>query len=203
MRKVFISTISMQNVKEYKYKSDIYPESSVTAYPITIPFENNCSKGDKALILTIVTHTAEKNIAEVNYVTFTNQVKELAQKIGVDVDFWEIPVSPAVNHKAPQKLYKSLISVLKDDDEIYADITYGFKYNPIVIFAALNYAYQTKSGVDIQEICYGNLYDGTPLKQNPKPELFDVTSLFYMNSISNLAGMAQLGGDIDLIPLDE
>ena len=193
----------MQNVKEYKYKSDIYPESSVTAYPITIPFENNCSKGDKALILTIVTHTAEKNIAEVNYVTFTNQVKELAQKIGVDVDFWEIPVSPAVNHKAPQKLYKSLISVLKDDDEIYADITYGFKYNPIVIFAALNYAYQTKSGVDIQEICYGNLYDGTPLKQNPKPELFDVTSLFYMNSISNLAGMAQLGGDIDLIPLDE
>ena len=203
MRKVFISTVSMQNVKEYKYKSDIYPESTITAYPITISFENNCSKGDKALMLTIVTHTAERNIAEINYVTFTNQVKELAQKIGVDVEFLEIPVSPAVNHNAPQKLYKSLISVLKEDDEIYADITYGFKYNPIVIFAALNYAYQTKSGVDIQEICYGNLYDGTPLKQDPKPELFDVTSLFYMNSISNLAGMAQLGGDIDLIPLNE
>ena len=203
MRKVFISTVSMQNVKEYKYKSDVYPESSATAYPITISFENNCNKGDKALMLTIVTHTEEKNIAEGNYVTLTNQVRGLAEKIGVDVEFVEVPMSPAVKQDSPQKLYKNLISALKDDDEIYADITYGFKYNPIVIFAALNYAYQTKSGVDIQEICYGNLFDGTPVKQEPKPELFDVTSLFYMNSISNLAGGAQLGGDIDLIPLDD
>lgn len=203
MRKVFISTVSLQNVKEYKYKSDVYPESSPTAYPITIPFENNCSKGDKVLVLSIVTHTEEKNISLDNYNQFTNQVKGLADAIGVDVEFLEIPMTPVIKNDSAQKLYKGLISALKDDDEIYADITYGFKYNPIVIFAALNYAYQTKSGVDIQEICYGNLYDGTPVKQGPNPELFDVTSLFYMNSLSNLAGAAQLGGDIDLIPLDD
>ena len=106
-------------------------------------------------------------------------------------------------HKAPhQNLYKSIVSALQDEDEIYADITYGFKYNPIVIFAAINHAYQTKAGVDVQEICYGNLYTGEPVEQDPNPEYFDVTSLFYMNSISNIAGTAQLDGDVDLIPLD-
>ena len=203
MRKVFISTVSLQNVKSFKYKSDVYPESAITAYPITIPFENNCSKGDDVVMLTIVTHTEEKNISEDNYIRFSNQIKELAEKIGVNVELLEIPMSPVIQQGSAQKLYKNLISALNDDDEIYADITYGFKYTPIVIFAALNYAYQTKTGVDIQEICYGNLFDGTPVKQEPKPELFDVTSLFYMNSISNLAGGAQLGGDIDLIPLDD
>ena len=203
MRKVFLSTVSLQNVRAFKYKSEIYPESSPTAYPITIPLENNCGKGDKVVMLTIVTHTEEKNISEDNYKNFCHQVRGIAGELEAEVEFVEIPMTPGVRQDSPNKLYKSIISALQDDDEIYADITYGFKYNPIVIFAALNYTYQTKSGVDIQEICYGNLYDGTPVKQEPKPELFDVTSLFYMNSISNLAGAAQLGGDIDLIPLDD
>ncbi len=203
MRKVFISTVSLQNVKKYQYKSDIYPESSPTAFPITIPFENNCSKGDNVVMLTIVTHTEEKNISEDNYINFCHQVQGMADTMGVNVEFKEIVMTPEVRQDSPNKLYKNIISALKDEDEIYADITYGFKYNPIVIFAAINYAYQTKSDVDIHEICYGNLYDGTPVKQEPNPELFDVTALFYMNSISNLAGTAQLDGAIKLIPTDD
>lgn len=203
MRKVFISTVSLQPVKAYKYRSDVYPDSSPTAFPITISLENNCNKGDKILIITLVTHSKEKNIAEDNYVAFCQQVNDMTKELSAEVEFKEIPIPTRIEKNTHQQLYKNIISALQDDDEIYADITYGFKYNPIVIFTALNHAYQTKNGVDVQEICYGNLYTGEPVRQEPDPELFDVTSLFYMNSISNIAGAAQLGNSIDLIPFDD
>ena len=101
------------------------------------------------------------------------------------VEFREIAVSDRSNSDSHRLLFQELKKHIQEGDEVYADITYGFKSNPIVIFAALNQAYQLMDDVNIQEIIYGNLYNGTA---EPEPELFEVTSLFYINSLNGTLG---------------
>ena len=186
MRKVFLTTMSMQQpLTAYKYESVCYPDSLETANPITISIENNCNSGDEILFLTIVSHGEYKNDAEINYSKYCDQVHKLLQDMDVKCEFVEIQVSAKLTPHSHRDLYKKIIGYLHDDDEIYADITYGFKYNSIVIFTALNYAYQSLNDVDIKEICYGNLYTGD---KELKPEYYDITSLFYMNSFISHAG---------------
>lgn len=191
MRKVFISSISMQKVNAFKYDSSIYPENSQTAFPITISLENNCQPGDEVAFITVVTHS-EGNLAVENYRKFCQQAGGICQAKGAKAEFIELAVPARIEAGSPRRLYKEIVAKLQDNDEIYADITYGFKYNPIVIFAALNNAYQVRENVDIKEICYGNLYNGSA---EIKPEYFDVTSLFYLNSLSGLMGVESLMGD--------
>lgn len=191
MRKVFISSISMQKVNAFKYDSGVYPENNPTAFPITISLKNNCQPGDEVAFITIVTHS-EGNLAVENYHKFCEQAGSICREKGARAEFIELAVPARIEAASPRRLYKEIVAKLQDNDEIYADITYGFKYNPIVIFAALNNAYQVRENVDIKEICYGNLYNGSA---EIKPEYFDVTSLFYLNSLSGLMGVEGMMGD--------
>lgn len=185
MRKVFLTSMAMQPVKKYKYESMCYPDSLPTAYPITISIENNCNSGDEILLLTIVAHGENRNTAEENYSEYCSQVRELLKDMDVKMEFAEIPVSAKLTADSHRELYKKITGYLRAGDEIYADITYGFKYNSIVVFTALNYAYQSLDDADIKEICYGNLFTGN---KELKPEYYDITSLFYMNSLISHAG---------------
>lgn len=185
MRKVFLSTVPMQIVNQFIYASDEYKTSSLTAFPITILLENNCQEGDEVTLLTIVTESEGGNIASENYIKFCEHVRAIAKAKRVNVELVKIPMSARSNSESHRKLYKALLNELKSGDEIHADITYGFKSTPIVIFAALNQSYQLNDNVDVAEIMYGNLYNGSSEKT---PELFDVTSLFYLNSLSGVLG---------------
>ena len=186
MRKVFLSSIPMTKVRPYKYNSELYPDSSATGYPITIAIENNVEAQDSVLILSIVTHSEGKlNASEAGYKEFRQQVAELLGNRQAAVEFREIAVSDRANSASHRLLFQELKKYIQEGDEVYADITYGFKSNPIVIFAALNQAYQLMDDVNVQEIIYGNLYNGTA---EPEPELFEVTSLFYINSLNGTLG---------------
>lgn len=186
MRKVFLSSIPMTKVRPYNYKSEVYPASSATGYPITVSIENNVEAQDDVLILSIVTHSEGKiNASEAGYKEFSQQVEALLNNRQASVEFREIAVSDRANSASHRLLFQELKKHIQEGDEVYADITYGFKSNPIVIFAALNQAYQLMDDVNIQEIIYGNLYNGTA---EPEPELFEVTSLFYINSLNGTLG---------------
>ncbi len=191
MRKVFLSTISMQKVEAFVYASEEYKKSSATAFPITILLENNCQKGDEAAMLTIVTEGGGDNIAEANYGDFRRQVLAIAERQGIRLELIKVGMSARSNSDSHRRLYAALLEKLQDGDEIHADITYGFKSTPIVIFAAMNQAYQLKPDIDVAEIMYGNLYNGSREKT---PELFDVTSLFYLNSLSGILGAMEDNG---------
>lgn len=196
MRKVFISTMPMQTVNICQYTSQVYPESSETGFPITISFENNCQQGETLTVLTIITCTegvAGKNNAEGNYYNFKEQIKKIADEHGAEVQFEEIYISSQITNSSPRELYLLLTDKLRTGDTIFVDITYGFKYNAIAVFSALNRAYQLLSEVEIEEICYGSYYIG---EKEAKFEYFDMTSLFYLNSLNSLDGMCGIELDV-------
>jgi len=183
MRKVFLSTCPMQKVEAFAYASEDYKNSPATAFPITILLENNCQKGDKAVMLTIVSESEGGNAAGANYEEFRRQALAIAERQGIQIEFVKIKMSSRIDGGSHRRLYVVLVSKFQDGDEIHADITYGFKFMPLVIFAAMNLVYQLKQNVDVAEILYGNLYNGSREKT---PELFDITSLFYLNSLSGI-----------------
>lgn len=186
MRKVFLSTIPLQSVKQYKYASASYPNCSSTAFPIVAAIEQQLQEGDKAVVISIVTHSeGTHNKAVSNYSDFKAQVNCIVKEKGVSLQHIEISVEDKSYSASHLELFNKIFNELQDEDEIYADITYGFKSNPVVIFAALNQAYQFKEDIDIKEIIYGNLFNGT---STPVPEIVEITSLFYMNSLAGSMG---------------
>ncbi|GHU06463.1 hypothetical protein FACS1894147_13190 [Spirochaetia bacterium] len=76
-----------------------------------------------------------------------------------------------------------MVDELTDGAAVYADITYGTKSMPIIVFGVLNFA-EKFFNADIQNIVYGKVdfdKDNNPIN----PELFDMTPLFYLNSLAN------------------
>ena len=78
-----------------------------------------------------------------------------------------------------------MISVLENDAEIYADITFGPKPFPMLLMPVLTFA-EKFCNADIKKIVYGKVEfikhdDGK--KYPEKPELYDVTSLYYLNNL--------------------
>ena len=186
MRKVFISTIPLTTPIEASYSSEVYSKGSITGYPITVVMENRLNKGEEATVISIVAHSeGEVNQSEKNYVLFKEQLEELEKSKTIKINHVEITIGDCPTGASHRKLASDLQEQLHDGDEIFADITYGFKSNPIVIFTALSQAYQLKDEIDIKEIIYGNLYNG---KKTHNPEMLDITSLFYMNALAGTVG---------------
>lgn len=182
MRKVFISTIPLTKPIEADYSSEVYYHGTNTGFPITVAIENRLKKGEEVTVISIVAHSeGEVNQSEKNYVLFKKQLEKLEKSKNIKINHVEIPMGDCPTGESHRKLASALQEQLHDGDEIFADITYGFKSNPIVIFTVLSQAYQLKEDIDIKEIIYGNLYNG---KKAQQPEILDITSLFYMNALA-------------------
>lgn len=191
MRQIFLSTAPMLNSpKEYCYKNT---ELGITSLPTAFPISNLIAEyvkpEEENVVMTIVTKSEKTDTYAVeNYNKFCQEVEDIAASKGAEVKMVEIEMSNIAKSDSHMDLFQKLIGSFNDDDIIYTDITYGFKSTPIVIFSVLNYLYKTKKNIDIKHIIYGHLYDGT---QERNPEIFDITSLFYINSLSGT--MANLG----------
>ena len=87
--------------------------------------------------------------------------------------------------KTIEKRYRELIGILEQDSQIILDMTYGTKTLIPVLFYILGYA-EKFFNADIKTI----LYDKADFENN-RPvhgtcELYDVTSLYYLNSLTSV-----------------
>jgi len=87
------------------------------------------------------------------------------------------------SREVQERLFKEILGEFVVDAAVYADITYGTKSLPIIVFSALNFA-ERFFKADIKNIVYGKVdFDSDNKPCNP--ELFDMSALFYLNSIVN------------------
>lgn len=100
-------------------------------------------------------------------------------------------------------VFETVFSQLNDNDEIYFDITHGFRYLPMLILVLSNYAKFLKN-ISVKSITYGN-YDGRDVKNNIAP-LIDLTSFSKLQDISQATSefvsfgkMSSLGSSLDEI----
>lgn len=146
-------------------------------FPILIPMENSAVQGDNIHITAIL---MDHDRVRTNYESFRQDLAELASEKGFSFDITEIHTPYAEDTETHLQLFKDLIDTFSDGEEIHTCVTYGTKPVPMILMMALTYAYRLCKDCMIESIVYGQMNFETH-----KMQLFDVSSLFYMNSAVN------------------
>ena len=191
MTKTFISVIPFQgkNLKGedmlkavmYKPRGNSKLAYGETRFPIIPVINGYTEREDKIRVIAILTEG--ENFAH-NYETyFVHEINEIVKKKGLNFNEIEIVRSPDSEDIDTQlNLFGDVINLIRDNEEIYACITYGTKPTPIIESMALRYAYRLKKDVSIGCIVYGRYTFNDASDNNG---IYDTTALFHMESVVN------------------
>jgi hypothetical protein len=151
-------------------------------FPINGVLAKTLDKNDAVKVVLLkkddIHNNSDRNVGE-----FMRELNIINKGIGAAIDYKVLSTPHDESRSIQEKLLKEMVDELTDGAAIYADITYGPKSMPIIVFSVLNFA-EKFFNADIKNIVYGKVdFDKN---NNPvNPELFDMTPLFYLNSLAN------------------
>ncbi|MDO4922195.1 MAG: TM1812 family CRISPR-associated protein [Phascolarctobacterium sp.] len=198
MRKVFVSVMLLGKLNPTDYVSEDFELSTQHFdFPLSYIINNEVQEGDEVEIITAVEHgSGSVQQASDNYAKFHEEVNTLLSQRQAKVHFEEIAINKEFEAETFTKFFKEITLLVRDNDLIYTDVTFGMKVYTLSMFIALAYAVKAAVGAEMRCVLYSQKYTGTDaaLDKNTS-KLCDVTSLFYLNAI---AGNAKSGQKQDL-----
>jgi len=184
--KTFISIIPFQG--KDMLKAVTYPphgnsrlQYGETRFPIIPVINGYAQEGDAIRIIVILT---DGENFQHNYNTyFVPEVEALVEKKNLQLTGFEIIRTPDREDIDTQlRLFRDINDKIRDNEELYACITYGTKPTPIIESMALNYAVQNKTNTTVGCIVYGRYFHDDI---NCNNGIYDTTALFRMDRIVN------------------
>ena len=188
--KIVFSTIPMQVVDPVFYKSTenkaIEYEGEVR-FPINGLLAKTLKKDDEVKVVRIVT---EGEFSEDNIRLQQEELDKINELIGAKISYTEVRETFKETSDIVQSRFRQIVGALENGCEIYADMTYGPKTLTPVLFYALGFA-EKFFDADIKNILYDKiafkrLDNGKSVPDPDSCEIFDVTSLFYLNSLATV-----------------
>lgn len=114
------------------------------------------------------------------------------QNRNVELHFTEVETNKKFEDKTFTKFFKRIGGLLQEDDEVYADFTFGMKAYSLSMFIALAYVVKAAENINLRCLLYSQKFTGTDNAENKKTsELCDITSLFYLDAIAGNAKPGQ------------
>lgn len=150
-------------------------------YPINAVLADTLSKQDELKVILLTTENSTENNQK-NSGLFIQELDSINSKIGAKISY-KILESEFKETKNNHELrLKQMIDTIEDGTQLFADITFGPKPLPMILMCAFSFA-EKFLNCDVKSIIYGkvNFID----ENISNPELFDVTSLYYMNNLTN------------------
>ncbi len=202
MRKVFLSSMLLQKARPTKYISDDYDlvQADFT-FPFTYIIAAEAADGDEIVIIT-ATMTAPLATQDAldNNDAYKKEINRALQEKNVKLSFIDIPLEKDYDALTFNRFFKQIANLIKDDDRLYADITFGIKPYSFSMFIAITYAVKAARNVSLETVIYARKYDGTevPDKVNTS-KICDLTSLFSLNLLVSSAREGQKQGLDDLL----
>jgi hypothetical protein len=184
--KIAISTIPMQTINPQIYKSEenkAIEYCEAVRFPINALLANVLKKDEEVKVVRIVT---DGKFSAQNVDLQKEELDKINDSIGAKIIYTE--VSEAFNEISSviQARFRGLIGEIENNCEIYADMTYGPKTLTPIIFYALGFA-EKFFNADIKNIVYGKVvFDNNKIAKTGTAELFDLTSLYYLNSLTSV-----------------
>jgi hypothetical protein len=162
-----------------------------TSFPIIPTINGYAEEGEQIEAITIV---SEYENAEYNYGLLKEELDNLSKKKGFSYTLKEVrvPYNNAIDTEL--ELFAKLIDCTADGDTLYACITYGSKPFPLIQIMALNYAYRIRKNVSIGCIVYG-----AKDHNNGNMEIYDITSLLYIDEAVRLMAEQKVENPTELI----
>jgi hypothetical protein len=186
MKKIVFVTIPMQVITPVHYAA---VENKAVEYdgkvmcPIDSVLAKVLKKGDDVKVVQIIT---EGEGSDSNAAAQRTELENINKSIGSNLSFDKV-VSPFKETCDIVELrFKQIVEKLEDDCEIFADMTYGPKTLTPVLFYALSFA-EKFFDADIKHIVYGKIvHNKNKESVAATAELYDVTPLFYLNSLASV-----------------
>lgn len=190
MRKVFISVALLGELKPTTYVSEDYcVEGKNFNFPITYLIDDAVEHGDEVEVITVVEQSeGDKHLAKDNYAVLQEEVKQVVADRNVKLNFTEVATYSKFDSLTFNHFFKDIALLVKSQDIIYMDITFGMKPYNLSMFIAVSYAAQVAEQVLIENVIYAMKYNGTDVAKDVNTsKLYDLTGLFYLNRFANNA----------------
>ncbi len=191
--KIIFSDLPMKKeLNSFKYTTDgnlSLEYDGEVIFPINAVLAKTMKKGEKVRVILLSKMDPEGN-SSINAGHFQKELNNINKNIGAVIEYVILSTPFKEVRDVQETLLRDIISKLEHGAEIYADITYGPKSLPIIVFTALNFAEKFFSA-DIKNIIYGKVDfvdDGSETgKTHPiDPVMYDLTPLYYLNNVINV-----------------
>ena len=185
MRKTVICNITMKETTDKcKYRTtdlSLPISAREVVYPVSAFLEKTLNKNDEIKAVMLVKKDPNGNYQK-NAAEFVEEILATNESIGAKIDFKTVETSFSEEQTVHEELLGKIVEEIEDKTHIIADITYGPKDLPIVLFSALNFAEKFLE-CEIENIIYGQAVfkDGKPTDT----KICDMVPLYYLNSVTN------------------
>lgn len=190
--KIVFSNLPMKKVLHaFRYKVDgnaTIEYDGDAIFPINTILAKSMKKGEKVKVVLLSKVDIEGNSA-INAGIFQKELNQINRNIGADIEYITLATPFEETRDVHETLLRDMIAKLEDGAEIVADVTYGPKPLPIIMFAVMNFA-EKFFKAKIRNIVYGKVDfvdDGSGSgKTKPiNPVIYDLTPLYYLNNVTN------------------
>lgn len=188
MKKTVICSMPMKKRKDLglvKYASDdesIPVSDRAVRYPINTFLEAALDDGTELKVILLV-KKAENSAGPSNVEDFKKELEEAVAGRNISVEYVVITTEFSQKQAVHEKLMGEIVDQIEDGTAVFADITYGPKDLPIIIFSVLNFA-EKFLNCEIEHILYGQAEFENGKVVNTK--ICDMAPLFYLGSVTNL-----------------
>lgn len=185
MKRLIICSVPMKKeVEKTVYASDdlSLPVSDMPyMYPINSFLSQKAEGSDEYKVLLLAKNDGNPYY-EKNAEDFKKELGDVFASVGAKAEFVMIDTEFSKEKEIPEQLMGRIVDEIEVGDHIMADITYGPKELPIVIFSALGFAEKFLE-CDIDNIVYGkaNFEEGKVVRT----EIWDMSPLYYLSSVTN------------------
>lgn len=191
MKIVFSNLPMKRELYAFSYKSDgniTIEYDGEVIFPVNSVLAKTIRKGEKVKVVLLSKVDVDGNSA-INAGLFQKELNDINRNIGADIEYITIATPFEETRSVHEMLLRDMVSKLESSAEIICDMTYGPKPLPIIMFAVMNFAEKFFSA-KIRNIVYGKVDfiddgSGTGKTKPINPVLYDLTPLYYLNSVTN------------------
>lgn len=185
MKKIIICSIPMREyVANTVYSSEdksLPVSDQAFRYPVN-SFLSQISKKDDELKAILLVKKDENSYYKKNTEDFKEEIERICAEAGAKAEFVIIDTAFTQEKETHEQLMGSLVDEIDEGIHILADITYGPKDLPIVIFSALSFAEKFLK-CEVDNIVYGQ----AEFKDNKVTgsTICDMIPLYCLSSVTN------------------
>lgn len=209
-RKVFISVLGSTNygLCSYANENKFYQSSEVRfIQEATLGMLNAKDWSDEDIGFVCLTE-GEKGSRKLNWEDGGHRDRESNKeleglnsrinKLQLPFEIKGIIIKEGKNNNEIWDIFNDVYSLIKDDDEIYFDITHGFRYLPMLILVLSNYAKFLKN-IQVKSITYGNYETRVNQEGVDVAPIIDLTDFSLLQDWTNASSLFVKTGGTELI----
>ena len=181
MRKVFLAMTMLGKVMTTKYISDDYDLGDARFdFPLSYIAKKNIKENDQVVFVTAL---GDGEVEKQNYEKFKDEIVAISKLKNVEPQFVKVDAGSEFDSLTFNLFFRKIFDLLQEDDRIYMDITFGMKPYTLSMFIAMAFAAKVSENIHVEEVVYSQKYTGAGADGVSTSKLYDLSSIFYLNSI--------------------